>query len=108
MIDAPSGGPGGDGRRWAVTVTVTTALASALNLILVLLTCLYVGPQVERGAEESRKNREGIEVNQRLILAVQKDLEETALVSRRLNELVDKAEAAAKAKADKDKAKGKK
>ena len=112
--------PTANGRstHWLRANVVTTTLAAALNLLLVLLVSFQVAPRVNTAAQEARVTREmlleaaarkgdAIAQNQRLILSVQKDIEVTSAFVRRLNSLLDEAEKRAKKRADEAKARDK-
>jgi hypothetical protein len=89
----------------SVAYLVTTALAAAFNILVLLVISFSVMPQVNRLPEDIERARESILINHRLLEQGTHELKEHRLTIERLNRLLDIAEARAKAAAEK---KGKK
>lgn len=83
-----------------VTLVVTTALAAAFNLLLVIVVCFGVMPRVNEIHatidEKAAVNFEAIEKNREQLEANWKELEGHRATIRRLTTILDAAEAAAK------------
>lgn len=72
-----------------ISLRLTTILAAAFNFLMIGVVVFGVMPQINRGLQESVRNREAIEQ-----IGVQ--LERHTVVIKRLNDALDAAEARAK------------
>lgn len=77
--------------------TLTTALAAAFNMLVLLVLCFGIMPAIQTGIEETRETQKAILHSHYILEENSRDLEEQGKVIRRLNDALDAAEKKMKA-----------
>lgn len=72
------------------TTNVASLLAASVNVLLMLVVCFGVVPQVDRCIDETRKNRILLEESRELLRIDDDIIEERRRLIKRLNEYLDR------------------
>lgn len=88
----------GNGNGWHYRIHVSAWVAIALNVLLILVVCFFVGPRIDECIHETAKNRDAIEANRQQLAeqgtelrAYRKELQENLALVARLNKVIDDA-----------------